>query len=168
MSLSFKITFNKSIYKDIDTLYFIENNNSIYYNGSHMNYIYIHKVQNIDYIFHGFYKDDYFVIIFDSYDNELSVNIEVKYVIILKLKWINKEIKKQNIYVIDSENMKNYKIDAYILKNRKKINNILISNIEDYLRLYDYKIITTYINSNKKKNIIIDKIKNIFSSSLLQ
>ena len=64
--------------------------------------------------------------------------------------------------------MKNYKIDAYILKNRKKINNILISNIEDYLRLYDYKIITTYINSNKKKNIIIDKIKNIFSSSLLQ
>ena len=164
MSVSFKLTFNKSIYKNIDTLYFIENNNNIYYDGTHMNYIYIHKVENIDYIFHGFFKDDYFVIIFDSYDNELSINIEIKYVIILKLKWISKEIKKQNIFVIDYDSMKNYKVDAYILKNRKKLNKILISKMEDYLRLYDYKIITAYINSNKKKNIIIDKIKNILNS----
>jgi hypothetical protein len=163
MSLSFNITFNKSIYKNIDTLYFIENNNNIYYDGSHMNYIYIHKIENIDYIFNGFFKDDYFIIIFDSYDNSLLVNIEMKYVIMLKLKWVTKEIKMQNINVIDLDNMKNYKIDAYLLQNRKKLSTISVANMEDYLRLYDYKIISTIINSNKIKKNIIEKLKNIFN-----
>jgi hypothetical protein len=162
MSLCLQIKFNKSIYKDINTLYFIENNNIIYYDGSHMNYIYNHKIDNIDYIFHGFFKDGFFVIIFDSYDNDLSVNIVMKYIILLKLKWTINQIKMQNIYIIDSENMKNYKIEAYIFKNRKNINNRSLLNIDDYFRLYDYTIVNTLINPNKiNKNIIINKVINL-------
>jgi hypothetical protein len=164
MSLSFTITFSKPIYKNINILYFIENNNNIYYDGSHMNYIYIHKIDNIDYTFHGFYKDDFFIIIFDSFDNNLSINIEMKYVIILKLEWILKEIKMQNINVVNTENMINYKIDTYLLKNRKNINKSSLLTIEDYLRLNDYTIITSIINSTKiNKDNLLNKIKNIFS-----
>ena len=165
MSLNFSITFNIPIYKNINTLYFIENNNNVYYDGSHLNYIYTHKIDNIDYIFNGFFKDDFFIIIFDSFDNTLSINIEMKYVIILKLKWTIKEIKMQNIYVVDTDNMKNHKTDSYLLKKRKKINNLLLYTVDDYLRLNDYKVISSTINStNTSKKFIIDKIKNIFDN----
>ena len=164
MSLSFTITLNKPIYKNIDVLYFIENNNNIYYDETHMNYIYNHKIDNIDYIFNGFFKDDYFVIISDSYNNNLLVNIELKYIIILKLKWKIDDIKKHNIFVIDTNNMINYKTDAFLLKNRKIINNLSIYSINDYLNLNHYSIVPVIINSNKiTKTKLINKIKKVLS-----
>ena len=44
MSLNFSINFNIPIYKNINTLYFIENNNNVYYDGSHLNYIYEYSI----------------------------------------------------------------------------------------------------------------------------
>ena len=169
MSLSFNIYFKNPIFKDIDMLHFIENKNIIYYNNSHMNYIYSYSIDNIEYTFHGFYKDDFLVIICDSYNKDLLVNVELKYVMLLKLKWIEKQIKEQLIYVVDTDNIKNYKTNCYVLNVRKRISTLLMSNtVEDCLKLCEYNIINSIINYKNKnystnKYNLIEKIKNIIT-----
>ena len=63
--MSIKISFYKTFYKNFNEIFFVENNNIDYYDNSHMNYIYIYKIDNIEYTFNGFFKDDYFVITLD-------------------------------------------------------------------------------------------------------
>jgi hypothetical protein len=168
MSSCLKISFDNPIYKNIDTLYFSENYNHIYYDNTHMNYIYVYKEDssNLEYTFYGFYKDDYFVIIFDSYDNILSINIQTKYVILLKLNWIQKEIKNIILNIIDYD-IKNYKIDSIILNTRKKIFGNYNVTIDELLQISKYKKYKTVINSNNNinnNNIILKKIKNFIKS----
>jgi len=160
MSNFFKIKFSKPIIQNIDTLYFIENNNVIYYDGSHMNYIFIDKYNDIEYTFYGYYKNEYLIIYYDSYNKELDIKIEHKNVILIKLQWIKKEIKEKEIFVLNND--KNILTNAIIVNIRKKINNNI--NIDDYLKLYDYEIIKVYINHtfNEKKNNIIKIIKSFF------
>ncbi len=142
-------------------LSFKENEDNIYYNNSHMSYLYKVTIDNIEYIFNGFFKDGYFVIIIDEYNITLSVNIEVKYVIFIKLKWILKKINDIDIYIIDNKDMRNYKINSYIINNRNNFNKLDTNiTIDNYLHINKYKIITVIINGNDK---LIDRIINFLT-----
>jgi hypothetical protein len=180
----FKFKFNKPFYKNFDTLYFIKNNNIVYYDNSHTNYIYTIKTKDnepnnnlniennneIEYTFYGFFKDDFFVIIFDSYNKSLNTNIEHKQVVLIKLKWIlntneyfetdiykevdlstnsdeynNTDNKKKSLWEIDSSiNYKN--IDAFVLNIRKKILKDNFIKIDDFIKIYEYKNFLLKIN----------------------
>ena len=91
MDSIFNLSFEKKIFKHFNKIFFVENENITYFNHSHKNYIYTEKINNLTYTFHGFYKDEYFVIVIDSYDEELDINIEHKEVILFKVPWTLKE-----------------------------------------------------------------------------
>ena len=75
--------FEKKIFKHFNKIFLRPNENIEYYNNSHKNYIYTEKVNNLLYTFHGFYKDNYFIIVINSYDEILNITIEHREVIIL-------------------------------------------------------------------------------------
>jgi hypothetical protein len=172
--MSIQISFHTNFSKFFHEIFLVENNNIDYYDNSHMNYIYTYKIDNIEYTFNGFFKDDYFVITLDSYDIELLVNIEIKYVLLLKLDWKKIYFNDKNIYILDIKDNKN--LDTYILNIRKKLNTLTNISIDDYLRFNNYEIISSTIkdisnldelpeninneeNNNNKSNIL-SKIKN--------
>jgi len=148
--MSFKICFNKFFFKNFNEIFFIENNNIDYYDNSHMNYIYTYKIDNIEYIFNGYYKDDYFVITIDSYDIELMVNIEIKYVILLKLNWKKIFFNEKNIFVVDIKNKEIY--DTFIINIRKKMNSLINISLDDYLRFNNYEIIGSKVSLDDEEN----------------
>ena len=45
----------------------------IYYDNSHLNYIYKEKLNGIEYTFYGFFKDNFFVIVLDSFNESLEI-----------------------------------------------------------------------------------------------
>ncbi len=162
-----KIRFDTPIYKNIDEIYFVEDNNKVYYDSCNMNYISSVKTnsqshnqnqnhnknqnQNIEIKFYGFYKDDFFVIIIDSFDNDLLVNIECKEVILIKLEWKKMYFGNRDIHINVVKSTKNDKREAYLLNIRNKLfkNNIDINSL---LLLNDYKIINATINGNGNSN----------------
>jgi hypothetical protein len=151
-----KIDFKKKFFKDLKQLYFIPNKQTIYYDNSHLNYIYEENINNIQYIFHGFFKDDYFVIIIDSYNNEIDVNIEHKEVILIKLNWtVDMSYNEKKLLILDKLFIKKLNTIALILPIRNKlfINNNII--IDDYIKLYEY-------NKIKIKISLVNKIKKPF------
>lgn len=158
MDNSFEIKFLNPIFKNIDKIFFRENINIIYYEGSHMNYIYILNDDDIEYTFNGFYRDNYFVIIIDSYDKNLQVNIESKYVILLKLEWKKYIFKEKEMFMVDTSKLQNLKINSFILNIRKKLFDVINISLDDYLRIKNSSIIECYLN-NYNNNI--KNIKNI-------
>jgi hypothetical protein len=152
-----KINFNKPFYKKFNELIFTENHNIIYFDGSHMNYIYVYNEDNIEYTFNGFFKDDFFTIILDSYNKDLNINIENKFVILIKLSWSKIFIKDKEIYIID--NINNLFTHSFVLNIRKKINNLINISLDNYLKISNYTIIDVNINGKKNNMIIIDKLK---------
>ena len=169
MSTSIRISFDTPIYKDIIDINFIEDNNKIYYDSCYMNYIYNTKINNKSITIHGFFKDDFLVIIINSFDENLLVNIDCKEVILIKLEWKNTYINKKDIHINVIKNNKNLNTEAYLLSIRNKLfkNNI---NLNDYLKICEYKIIDAIINDNGNENThknynLISKIK-VFIKSL--
>lgn len=151
-----KIDLKKKIFKDITQLYFIPNKQTIYYDNSHLNYIYEENINNINYKFHGFFKDNYFVIIIDSYNNDIDVNIEHKEVILIKLNWtIDINYNEKKLLILDKSFIKKLNTFALILPIRNKlfINNNII--IDDYIKLYEY-------NNIKIKISLVKNIKKPF------
>lgn len=131
MNSIFYLSFKKKIFKHFNKIFFVEDETITYFNYSHKNYIYIEKIGNLRYSFHGFYKDDYFVIVIDSYDEELNINIEHKEVIIFKVPWVLKKVNEEEsekdgninnkfIWSIDGDLDKKYGI---ILSSDKSIKN---------------------------------------------
>jgi hypothetical protein len=164
MENSFKIYFLRPIFKNINELIFEEDKNNIYYNGSHMNYICVLNTDDIEYKFIGFYKDNYFVIIFDSFDKNLQTNIKNKNVILLKLNWKKTIYQEKEIYVIAIDKFKNLKMESFILNIRKKLLDITNISIEDYLKVKNFEIIDCRIdnlNNNNNNNNIIIKLKEL-------
>jgi hypothetical protein len=151
-----KISFNKPIFKNIKTLYLKPELRIPYYDNSHLNYIYIEKIENINYIFYGFFKDDYFVIICDSYNTDLDINIKDKNIILLNLNWSLKKIdENKSIWTIDINNI--LKIDGYKLNIRKKSNKHLTANLKDFIRLCEYEVLKIYIEYVDKESKINNK-----------
>lgn len=169
MSNYLKIIFEEPFYKDINEIYFNENNDLLYYDNSHMNYIGSYKNNNnIEYTFYGFYKDDFFVIIFNEYNETLDVDIESKYILLIKLEWIIKNISLEKSLWVLNTNINNYNTECYLLLNRHRLINGSEINYNDYLRLNNYKILKISINNTDEiilKNIkIINNIKHVFKS----
>lgn len=162
-----KINFKDSIIKGINTLYFEYNYDIIYYNNNHLNYIYKYIKDNLEYIFYGFFKDGYFIIIYDSYHEDLNINVESKYLILIKLNWIlfkvNDELK---LWILDEKKINNLNTKCLLLINRKKMFNNNI-NLDILLKISDCenKNINIQIIDKIKKEINIKKniIKNILS-----
>ena len=163
-----KIFFKDNIIKKFNILEFIPNSNIIYYNNSHLNYIYKHKINNIEYIFYGFFKDEYFVIIYDTYNEELETNIQNKYVYLIKLDWILKKINAElTLWVLDNIKINNKNKDLYVLTCRKKLFSENVS-IQDLLKINNYdthkvkiKIIKDVNDNNKILTKILSLIKFI-------
>jgi len=151
-----KIDFKKKIFKGFTQLYFIPNKQTIYYDNTHLNYIYEENINNINYTFHGFFKDNYFVIIIDSYNNDIDINIEHKEVILIKLDWIiDINYNEKKLLILDKSFIKKLNTSALILPIRNKLflnNNIII---DDYIKLYEY-------NKLKIKISIVKEIKKPF------
>jgi hypothetical protein len=157
-----KIEFKKNIIKNVNELYFKPNLNIMYYNNNHLNYIYKFKNNDIEYTFNGFFKDGYFAIIFDTYSEKLNINIEHKYVYLIKLNWILKKINNDLIlWIIDLSKSNNLNTKCIITTCRKKLflENI---NINELLEITDYKITNINIDKNiEKKNLIKRLISSI-------
>lgn len=144
------IYFSKPFYKTYDVIHFLPNKNFIYYDHSHLNYIYKIDETNIEHTFYGFYKDDYFVIIHDSYDKNLNVNLENKNVILIELKWILKKVSEdKSVWILDKKDiLLQLKYDSLILPIRNKyLNQNNITNNE-HIRLTEYKTIPVKIKIN--------------------
>ena len=138
------ISFKENIYKNIKELYFLENKEIIYYDNSHMNYIYNIKIGNILYTFYGYFKDDYFNIILDTYSFNLDVTIKNKLTILIKLDWdlIKLNDSENQVWVIDIT--KNQNFESILLPIRIKMldNNI---SLEDYLKISNQRKINITI-----------------------
>jgi hypothetical protein len=163
-----KITFEKPFYKDIDELYFNENNDIIYYDNSHVNYISSIKKNDIDYTFYGYFKDSFFVIIFDEYNETLDIKIESKYILLIKLEWIKKNILLEKTLWYINNNINNYNTEAFLLLDRQRLLNGPNIDFNDYLKLNNYKVLNILINNTDEiiiKNVkIINNLKTIFKS----
>ena len=159
-----KIEFKKDIIKNFTELYFTPNSNMIYYNNNHLNYTYKFKNNDMEYNFYGFFKDGFFTIIYDTYNQKLNTNIENKFVYLIKLNWVLKKISNDlTLWILDYTKLNNLKVDCLIMSCRKKLflENI---NINDLLKINDYKIINVNIEKNseiKKKSFIKQFISSI-------
>lgn len=151
-----EISFNQPFDKNFKKLYFSPNKDILYYDNSHLNYIYEIEIENIKYTFYGFFKNNFFVIIYNSYHKELNISIENKNIILIKLDWILQKYNDNNesIYVIDKLKFNDTPYYAIIIPYRNKFfkeNNI---NIEDYLKIIDFKTIKVELSEidslNKK------------------
>lgn len=166
MSSYLKISFIKPFFKDFYELYFSVNLDIIYYDNSHLNYIYKEEKNNIEYTFYGFFKDNYFVIICDSYCTKLNTNIEYKNVILIKLDWIIKKIDEdKSLWKINNLNFKKYN-NAIIVNIRRDFFTLKSIIIDDYLKINFYDTIKINIkNVNEiKKNTFLEYIYNRFIS----
>ena len=148
-----KIYFKKKpIHKNIDTIFLTPNKDLVYYDNSHLNYIYKYSDNNIEYTFNGFFKDNYFVITFDLFNKELNVNISNKNIIIIKLEWVLKKVSEnQSLWIINDKQFINYKCDALILPINNKLFSDHTINLEDYLKITD----------NTRKEIIVNSVDSI-------
>jgi len=149
-----KIYFKKNIYKNIDTIFLTPNKDLVYYDNSHLNYIYKYTENNIEYTFNGFFKDNYLVIMFNAFNKEINVNIHNKNIIIIKLKWVLKKVSEnQSLWIINDEQFINYKCDCLILPINNKLFSDNTINIDDYLKVTD----------NTRKEIIINVVDSIIT-----
>ena len=163
-----KISFKENFYKNIKNLYFRENKDILYYDNSHMTYIYKVTIDNILYTFYGFYKENYFNIIFDSYDEKLDVTVKNKFTLLINLDWkLNKTEEDISIWTINFSNK--YYGESIILPIRNKMfdNNI---SIHDYIKIYNLKKIKVNIKIVKRieenKNLnILNKFYMLFNLS---
>jgi len=149
-----KISFKENFYKNIKDLYFSENKDILYYDNSHMNYIYKVTIDNILYTFYGFYKENYFNIIFDSYDVNLDITIKNKFTLLINLNWkLNKINEDISIWTINFSNK--FYGESIILPIRNKMfdNNL---SIHDYIKIYSLKKIKVTIKTVK----IVEENKN--------
>lgn len=150
-----KIYFKKkAIYKNIDTIFLTPNKDLVYYDNSHLNYIYKYVENNIEYTFNGFFKDNYFVITFDAFNKDINVNIHNKNIIIIKLEWILKKVSEtQSLWIINDEQFINYRCDCLILPINNKLFSDNTINIDDYLKVTD----------NTRKELIINSVDSIIT-----
>jgi len=149
-----KISFKENFYKNIKDLYFSENKDILYYDNSHMNYIYKVTIDNILYTFYGFYKENFFNIIFDSYDEKLDITIKNKFTLLINLNWkLNKINEDISIWTINFSNK--FYGESIILPIRNKMFDDNLS-IHDYIKIYSLKKIKVIIKTVK----IVEEIKN--------
>jgi hypothetical protein len=158
-----KISFKKPFFEDFDEIYFVPNMDITYYDNSHVNYIYTETKDNIIYTFHGFFKDNFFIIIYDSYNQKLNTTLQNKNVLIIKINWIEKKYSEyKNMWIIDIPKFNDLKTECFILPIRQKIFNTDSISIDDYLRMYNYSIfniIIKYVPEKKKKKNILKYIR---------
>jgi hypothetical protein len=155
-----KINLKENIIKNLNDLYFVPYHNNIYYNDNHLNYIYRFKNENIEYVFYGFFKNDYFVIILDIYNEQLDVIIESKKVYLIKLEWELKQINDDvSLWILNYSKLNNIKTDCLILSCRKKLFSENY-DINDILKISDYHVL-------KIKIKIVDEIKKKYNLSNL-
>ena len=91
------------------------------------------------YTFYGFYRDGYFVIIIDSYDEFTKVSLKHKEVAILKLNWKLVLDNNMNDYyhISDIQNKRSKYTILNIQRDKLFDKNI---TIDDYLSVTPYKI----------------------------
>ena len=167
----FKFQFKKPFYKNFTKLFFKPNEDNIYYDNSHKNYIYKETINengnDINYIFYGFFKDDFFVIIFDSFNSKLNTNVEHKFIILIKLKWVlnndSNDSNLKSLWELDTSEIYKNK-EAFILNIRKKLLNEKYINIDDCIKIYEYNNILININylhdTNTTSSSLNDKVSN--------
>ncbi len=147
-----KIQFKKSIYKNIDTLFLAPNTSLIYYDNSHLNYIYKYVENDICYTFNGFFKDNYFIITLDIFNKNINLTLNNKNIIVIKLEWVLKKVSdNQSLWIINDQQFVNYKSDSILLPISYELisnNNI---NLDDYLKVTD----TT------RKEIVINNVDSV-------
>jgi hypothetical protein len=170
------ISFKNNIYKNIKNLYFIPNKNINYYDNSHLNYIYKIKANDLLITFHAFYKDEYLIIVFDSYNEILDTKIEHKQVIYIKINWISIKINEnKSVWIIDIEEFKNISLISYILPIRQNIFSEHFLKLNDFIKIYEYEINNVNIkisenninnNTNNTNNNINNSINNIKNNLL--
>ena len=158
-----KISFDDYFFKNFDEIYLSPNKNIIYYDNSHMNYIYKIIEDDIEYTFNSFFKDDFLIITLDSYNKKININIENKNIILIKLDWVLKKMLDENhIWMIDTKKFINYNTNVFILPIRNKLFDINNISMDDYLRITSYTIIKININNveniKKSKKINFKKI----------
>jgi hypothetical protein len=152
-----KITFKENIYKNINKLFFEENKDILYYDNSHMNYIYKTTIEEFEYTFYGFYKETYFNIIFDIYNKNFKTTIKNKLTILIDFNWTLKKYNNDiSVWVINTSDIDK---ECLILPIRNKISNSNI-DIEDFIKISKLKKLRVKV---KNINIIDQNSINIFT-----
>jgi hypothetical protein len=157
-----KISSKKTFINNFKELYFKPDLNIKYNDKSYLNYIYEEKINNIKYTFNGFFKDNYFCIIYNSYDENLDTIIYNKEIIIMNLEWVLKKTGEDiSLWVINNESKS---IESNIMMIRNKLMNNSNINIEDSFKIFDTKTIYLDISFQDIKRDIKKEydFKNIF------
>jgi hypothetical protein len=153
--------FEIPIIEDIKDLYLKYDPNIEVINKCYVQYYDEKKMNNKRYIFRGFYKDGYFIILIDIVDLKLDNIICHKNVLLTKLQWhlvkINDEliINKLNIknntkyqyFLMPIRNILNKNFDVYIddlIFSNNKIISHLIINKKEFKNLFNIKALFTF------------------------
>lgn len=132
-------------------------------NGSHLSYQgEIHDKEYI-YTFHAFYQDGFCVITMDSFHKELKTTIEHKNVYVLPIEWKLIQIANQDlmVWIIDVE--KEIFLKYYILKIRKRLQEIPF--LKRYIEQEEYDEGSVYIKRTDqkiKKELMWERMKTWF------
>ena len=150
----FSIIFFEKILDKFKKISFIINKDIDIDNYCHVNYISHKIVDNIKYTFNGFFKDNYFVIMIDSRDEKLDINIEHKEVIIVEVDWVLKNVNENNyLWILNIEGTICSRKKSYILPIRKSFFTNFGVNIGDYLKINDAKIKNCIFYRNPINNL---------------
>ena len=126
------LKFNNYFFKEFKEIYFSADENTKYYDKNHLNYISSVDISNLTYTFYGFFKDNYFVIVINSFDNQLQINIEHKEVVIMKINWIEKNKGDGNV---DIANTKFEDLPGDWQQENLSSAGVAVEKIEDVLNL---------------------------------
>lgn len=121
-------------------------------NKSYVNYYDEKTIHNKKYMFRGFYKDGYFIIIIDVIDLELNNIIFDKNVIVSKLKW--NFIKHNDIHIWEINTQKNQKYDYFSLPIRHFLEHNYDLSIDDILNIHDKNPYQLCINKSSFKDLL--------------
>ena len=141
-----KIIFKEPVFKDFKHIYMAINSNIRYNDSSHVTYMYKEKRDDLEYIFYGFFKDSFFVIICNSYNSQLDITIQLKNIVCIKLEKTERKIKQDNkLYVLDESKLNDLSTCAYILPLRQIFLKDANIQMDEYFKVYDYSIMPIQI-----------------------
>jgi hypothetical protein len=147
-------SFENPIFKDIHNLYFKPNPSIDYINRSYVRYYDEKVIDKNTIIFEGFFKDDYFVITIQNYNQLYDTSIYYKEIIITKLQWVFTQYDDLHIWKLEFGNNKQFeyvKIPSY---------HLIDHHIDDILTITEKKYHKLIINKKDIKGSL--SLKHLF------
>lgn len=126
---------------------------------SYQCYEYKLQINNKKYTFSGSFRDNFFLITLDVYDNFHNNTIYNKNIMLLKLEW---ELNSKNIYVLKINSLSKISKDYILTSLRKELNNNNNFSIDELLEIKDYNTNKCQIKYSNNVSYTINNILRLF------